>query len=555
MRKIIDKVASSAKKIFAPSVKSAPSASPESIKFANEETERRYRDSLKGVQQLGLLGKIKHSTMSLIRSMKGDYPELGEGLKFAKEQFRMLQRKKSSQVKQAMQSFIENMRGLDSYQRDLFGRKRLLDDLRWRKQNYPDAELPFGFTDDMLKKEGERFDKLAKSDSAVMQAIQREEQTMKDISSEFISLAKELGLNLEGVLRNPHYYRHTVLEYANAAALSMPRSVQKSNASLQDFVDSQLRGVTGRGYLKRYRGSALDISTNYVQANGEVRAQMLMDIEVMKALGQIKKKYDIAPKLKQKLRTALGQAQQNNVETHNQPSIDDQTISDIIPEGYTLYDPAGGRLIQSANSSAENIISMAVDDAARQSGLPLDRLLRSLGSLGEDAINRLLVIPNEIALTLDKMSKARDRGMLGNAAKLLTNWWKLSVLFSPMRNMKYNVRNFTGDLDALIAGNPTALKFFPQAVKELTAHYRGKNTTQDLQDYIDRSGGLNIDSMQITPNEVNALQEIAENEPTSLGKKGWNLIKKFFKNEVAHPLRVAGWGLGGKENKNKNPLA
>ena len=533
MRKIIDKIANSAKKIFAPDVKSAPSTSSESIQFSNEDTERRYRESMKGVQQLGMLGRIKHSTMSLIRSMKGDYPELGnnEGLNFAKEQFRMLQRKKSSQVKQAMQSFTENLRGLDTYQRDLFGRKRLLDDLRWRKQNYPDAELPFGFTDDMLKKEGERFDKLAKSENAVMQAIQREEQTMRDISNKFIGLAKELGLNLEGVLRNPHYYRHTVLEYANAAAMGMPRSVQRSNASLQDFVDSQLRGVTGRGYLKRYKGSALDISTNYVQANGEVRAQMLMDIEVMRTLGEIKKKYDIAPKLKQKLQRVL--TQQAEPETHNQPSIDDQTISDIIPDGYTLYDPAGGRLIQSANSSAENIISMAVDDAARQSGLPLDRLLRSLGSMGEDAINRLLVIPNEIANALDKMSQDRDRGMLGNAAKLLTNWWKKAVLFSPTRNIKYNFRNFTGDLDALIAGNPKALKFFPQAVKELTAHYRGKNTTQDLQDYIDRSGGLNIDSMQITPNEANAIYDLAESEPGSIDKRGWNLIKKFFKNEVA----------------------
>ena len=532
MRKIIDKVASSAKKIFHPAVQSTPNTSSENIRFANEETERRYTESMKGVQQLGLLGRIKHSTMSLIRSMKGDFPELsGDALKFAKEQFRMLQRKKSSQVKQAMSSFTENLRGLDNYQRDLFGRKRLLDDLRWRKQNYPDAELPFGFTDDMLKKEAQRFDKLVAQDSAVTRAIQAEENTMRDISNEFIAQAKELGLNLEGVLRNPHYYRHTVLEYANAAAMGMPRSVQKSNASLQDFIDSQLRGVTGRGYLKRYKGSPLDISTNYVQANGEVRAQMLMDIEVMKALAEIKKKYDIAPRLRQKLKKAFGQSLEP--ETHNQPSTDDQTISDIIPDGYTLYDPAGSRLIQSANSSAENIISMAVDDAARQSGLPLDRLLRSLGSMGEDAINRLLVIPNEIANALDNMSKTRDRGMLGNAAKLLTNWWKKAVLFSPTRNIKYNFRNFTGDLDALIAGNPKALKFFPQAVKELTAHYRGKNTTQDLQDYIDRSGGLNVDSMQITPNEANAIYELAEHEPASLGKRGWNLIKKFFHNEVA----------------------
>ena len=54
-----------------------------------------------------------------------------------------------------------------------------------------------------------------------------------------------------------------------------------------------------------------------------------------------------------------------------------------------------------------------------------------------------------------------------------------------------------------------------------------------MQDYIDRSGGLNVDSMQITPDEANAIYDLTEHEPVSLGKKGWNLIKKFFHNEVA----------------------
>lgn len=544
--KLLGGLVKKTKNIFAPSAPATDTRNTDELKFSSEETEKRYSEAKKGVLKPTLIGRIKHSASQLIRSLKGDFPALSgkeaerKGLLFAKEQFRMLQKKKASQVKQAMQTFTDNLRGLSDYQLDLFARKRLLDDLMWRKENYPDAELPFGFSDDMLKKEFERFAKLAKQDAPVLNAIHAEENAMKKISQDFIRTAGELGLNLEGVLRNPHYYRHTILEYANAAALGKKKYVSRNNESLQDFVDAQLRGVTSRSYLKHYKGSPLDISANYVQANGEVRAQMLMDIEAMKTLLQIKKKYDIAPNIRGKLKNALSQQQEGTQEAHNQPGDTPASLSDIIPDGYSMFDPAGSRLIQSANSATENIISMAIDDAAQQSGLPLDRLLQSLGDFGEDAINRLLVLPDEIISSLNSISRSRERGMLGNAAKTLTNWWKKAVLFSPTRNIKYNFRNFTGDLDALIAGNPMALKFLPKAVKDLTAHMRGKETPQEVKDYVYRAGGMNIESMQLTFADIQGMEHWADDIDhedlaswKNISKKGWKAVKSFFKNEVA----------------------
>ncbi|MBQ6775248.1 MAG: hypothetical protein IJP53_02210, partial [Synergistaceae bacterium] len=245
-------------------------------------------------------------------------------------------------------------------------------------------------------------------------------------------------------------------------------------------------------------------------------------------------------------------------ERHNQG--EGANLSDIIPEGYALYNPAGSRLIQSANTAAENVLAMAIDDAAEETGLPLDEIINSMGANGEEFFNQLWIIPKEIKETLRNMSKGRDRGLLGNTAKAITTAWKKLVLFSPTRNLKYNFRNFTGDLDAVIAGNPNALKFFGQAVRELTAHFTKNKTTQDLKDYMERSGGMNADSMAFNDSEIKELQNMAEilkDEKASIPKKGWNLIKKFFANEVAftqwreHILRYAAY-LAYKQDMDNN---
>ena len=540
------------------------SANPYS--FLNPETERRYKESEKGVQPKNIGGRIMQAARNLTHSFRGDFSDLAndDSLLYAREQFRNLQRAKSRQVQEAMKSFTENLKALSPLQRDIFARKRMLDDLNWRSKNTPDAELPFGFDRESLKREFDRFTKIASRNKQVMQAIQAEEKTMQAISQEFVKLAEQLGLKLDKVFRNPHYYRHTILEYANAALThgsGRNSSRTGNNSTLQGLVDEKLNGILNRSYMKRYRGSAKDINANYIQANGEVRAQMLMDIEVMKTLLDIKKKYDIAPRLRDKLKQIFYQGQQSGNEAYSQDT-DTQTLSDIIPEGYTIWNPAGSRLIQSANSVSENVIAMALDDAAEASGVPIDKLLNSLGDTGEEFFNQLCVIPQGIADTLQKMSKRRDRGILGSAARTITQWWKKAVLFTPTRNLKYNFRNFTGDLDALIAGNPGALKFAGQAFKDLLSHYRGKGSSQNLQDYMNRSGGLNVESMQFSDKEIQDLQNLAEDlnksENLSMPKKAWNLIKKFFNSEVTftqareHWLRYAAYLAYLKDMQNNN---
>ena len=252
--------------------------------FENEESERRYIEAKHGAQQVGVLQRVKNGTTQLLKSMKGDFPELAGDKRFlkAREALRMLGRKRSAQVHKAMKTFTENLKNLNTRQLDLFGRMRLLDDLMERKRQVKNADLPFGFTDEMLKKEHAKFSKIVKSEPAVQKAIAAEEATMKEISSEFVSLTGQLGLHLEEKFKNPHYFRHSILEYASTAAAGI-RSFEdtsiQADDSLQGIVDKELNNIRNRSWLKRYKGSKLDINSDYVMAMGEVRSQMLMDIE------------------------------------------------------------------------------------------------------------------------------------------------------------------------------------------------------------------------------------------------------------------------------------
>ena len=157
---------------------------------------------------------------------------------------------------------------------------------------------------------------------------------------------------------------------------------------------------------------------------------------------------------------------------------------------------------------------MAADDLSRQSGIPLDKILQFWNISGEQGNNeRICVFPDEIVETLNKLSRSRNRGALGQLAKDITMFWKKTVIYSPFRNLIYNIRNITGDLDALIAGNYNALKQVPRSVKELTDYFLHRNedgfsATQDLKDYIERSEGMGIPSLSLTRNEAKQLVNI-----------------------------------------------
>lgn len=261
------------------------------------------------IQNAGfIIAKINNAARSVIHGLKGDFSELSQSkrndvnLLKAQEEFRKLNRKKANAANQAVSSIVDVLRRLDPKKRELFTRYRILQDLMFQIEDMPDSDLPFAFDKDSLKTEYDRFTPLVESTKDVKDAIDTEEKTMRELNSEFTGLAKQLGLNLDGVFRNHHYFRHRIIQYAQASAQGVRRTSPVGNVEAQSFADAAMHGIIGRSWLKKRKGSKLDFLTDYLQANAEVRIQMRQDIETMKTLQWLKNKFDIAPKLREKIR-------------------------------------------------------------------------------------------------------------------------------------------------------------------------------------------------------------------------------------------------------------
>lgn len=499
------------------------------ISFPTQEIERRFVEASKPPSKMGTLARVKHAFLSGIKNIAaGDYADIARSqdpnVRKARNLFRQLERDKKSVLAQAMKTFSDNLNGLDNEQLDLFNRARVIQDLMFRIEKVPGADLPFGLTHQQVRDMHKKLMPHVENDEAVKNAIQKEEQTIQSINQDFINAARLLGYDMSGVFSNPHYYRHRIIDYMDAVRAGRRIDTSTGNINVQDTADSMLREAFGRGYLKRYKGSTMDFVTDYVQANSEVRVQMLQDIETLKTLYKLKQEYDIAPRLKKQFGKQQD-SQQLRIDDGSQ-SFSQSGDSEIaewlahVPEGMTALDPTIIGLTESDKSVKENILDNAIREFSQKNGIPIDRLLEQ----GLTVENNIMVIPNEIAETLRKMAKSKHRGALGQAAKKLTTWWKQSVLFTPTRNLLYNIRNFTGDLDAVIAGNPHSLKHLPRAVKELTVWYtqhgkEGYEASQDLQDYIRLSGTLGIQSLNLTRADAQAILDLIPTpEKTKSGK-------------------------------------
>jgi len=205
---------------------------------------------------------------------------------------------------------------------------------------------------------------------------------------------KMIGFDVSKRLTRQNYFRHQVLEYVNTKGLF--------------GVGEKLRTPTYRGFLKRRRGSELDISTNYIQAEHEVMAQMLYDIEVAKVIHNIDKNYNIVEKLK------------HAAAKINKEKDREVTWQDLIPEGYTVWAPREGNVFYLADSIparlAEEITRTAI---AQEIG---SEKIKKVLAMGRGF--RQFVIKEEIAKTLDNLTRTHTTNPIAELDRKILRKWK-----------------------------------------------------------------------------------------------------------------------------------
>jgi len=100
-----------------------------------------------------------------------------------------------------------------------------------------------------------------------------------------------------------------------------------------------------------------------------------------------------------------------------------------------------------------------------------------------------MVIREELALTLDNLTKDKPSDPLSDGLKNVMRAWKVYQLVSPKRWAKYNIRNISGDAEAAYLGNPSTFTKVPRATKELYRVFAGDGAmTKDMRDWFERGG-------------------------------------------------------------------
>ena len=456
---------------------------PQSQTFNNQNAETSYRKSHSPKKQKSEASHgIMHSLKELLKGFRGDFPLLAGNKDFipAREFLRIMNRNSEAKTHIALRSLYDSLHALNAEQFDIFSRIMLLEDIKnFALANPASREhLPLGYDAKSLVLDYKKFLALAKKDKAIWNAVVAEFNINKNTRQDLVALASKLGFK------------------------SLVKRLQANDLFLIQYAD-----LLGHN----------EINSNYIVAIGDLRATMLQDIERLTALQKIKAKYD----KKRELISKFG----DNWRLH-------------IPDGYSIFNPMANGFIQSAQSLSDTVLGAALDEAGQQLGLS-DKTMDSIRSKVSNKLGtQLLVLPDEITQTLNKLNEKKQRNALTQFVKDITTGWKKYTLYFLTRAAKYNTRNITGDLDAAMAGNPTCIRFLPKAISELwTAYYGDKSkVSQELKEFQARGGALTFEAAQIFGDEkqlkeFNSLIADIDAKGNSawhnLPRNAWKLIDKF----------------------------
>jgi hypothetical protein len=463
-----------------------------SFSFEDPEIEKRFK-AAEGVPKEKILDQARAVIDAVWRKISRDKFELlPQNEEFARLRFDLLKLEKQKGV--ATDKTLRNIQGLnidlDKQSYDLFRRKVVIDDLIESAKEGMD--LPFGFTKESLKAEASRLDKAITGNDAIASAIDKRNRLWTGLKEAYIEAMDDIGFNVADRFKRKNYYRHQVLDKVRSEGLF--------------GTGKKLKTPTSRGFLKERRGSELDINSDFIQAEHEVMAQMYYDIEVAKTIKVVDEKYNIIDDIKAK-------AKKSKIENWR----------DLIPDGYESWYPREGNVFYMVDTIPAKLAEQLQAGLVESLGITAEDLGKALAQGGK---RKEFIVKSEVAETLNELQKQRSENPILKGHKELVKAWKVWQLVSPRRWFKYNARNVTGDLDAVIAGDIKILKHVPQAVNDLyTVFGQGKAMSADLKAWFERGGqGSNLQAQEMGEfNDLKIFKKVLDQRKgvTELPAQAW----------------------------------
>lgn len=210
------------------------------------------------------------------------------------------------------------------------------------------------------------------------------------------------------------------------------------------------------------------------------------------------------------------------------------TFRDEMPEGYEEWQPDPGTVFYNAFTLPTQMVLRATEQGLKELNIPTDVIRRVLAVGGR---RKSMVIPSELAETLNNMTTRSQRGALDNVAfRAMGKPWKIWSLVGPPRVIKYNLRNPSGDADHILAGNPGAFARSAQATGELWQFMisKSRTATPEIRDYY-MMGGF---SSTLGVQELGDLHDLEAFRKLYGRYGGWSKVPKKVWNAYWKTARV-----------------
>lgn len=165
---------------------------------------------------------------------------------------------------------------------------------------------------------------------------------------------------------------------------------------------------------------------------------------------------------------------------------DFKTWDDLIPEGYTTWQPEQGNVLFLAESIPQQLARQLHEAILPSVNISAEQLRKVMAMGGP---KEQYVVDMNVHDTLRSMARPIP-AWWQSAIRSAQGHWKQVMLIAPRRLVRYNLRNLTGDADAIFAGNPSAFRQLGRSLTELWPAFFGK--TQELRgevkEWFDRGG-------------------------------------------------------------------
>lgn len=209
----------------------------------------------------------------------------------------------------------------------------------------------------------------------------------------------------------------------------------------------------------------------------------------------------------------------------------------VIPDGYVEWKAKPGSVWYSTENAADKIangfmamLSETLDAIESKPKKEIQDELRLFIKQAFDESKHFagaefrMVIPEGIAKTLDGhyFYDIDKEGIIGTASAKAMGLWKQYILTNPLRFMKYNMNNTSGDLDIVIASHPAILGQVKGTIRDLNRNLKGRESEE-----MRWAAKYGVVDSGFAPNEV-ADVDIAPLLRELTGARDINVVRKYF---------------------------